>query len=317
MPEIEKDAALEMMNAITLMMGDKLKQLLGRKSRIECREVRRIIPEGLELELPRSTVAVEEDRAAGQKQIRNLYIFEKETVRRITNFIMGVDADAYNPLDEVALSTFKEVLSQCIRIEESQLQTLLNVQQTGTVGELMMSESARDIEQRLKDWNNGILQFVRFGLEIEDVMKAEFYKITTDGLFASMEDETREESRDVSGQEILDSQERNRKKRPISVKTVSFPEFKMEETENTVSDIGEDRKKIRDISLNISVQIGRAVCKMKDILDMQEGQVLMLDKQAGAPADVVVNGILIGRGDVLVSNDNFAARITEIIGKKE
>lgn len=314
MPEIEKDAALEMMNAITLMMGDKLKQLLGRKSRIECREVRRIIPEGLELELPRSTVAVEEDRAAGQKQIRNLYIFEKETVSRITNFIMGVDADAYNPLDEVALSTFKEVLSQCIRIEEAQLQTLLNVRQSGTVGELMMSESARDIEQRLKDWNNGILQFVRFGLEIEDVMKAEFYKITTDGLFASMEDDIREGSQDVSGQDI---QERSRKKRPISVKTVSFPEFKVEETENTVMDIGEERKKIRDISLNISVQIGRSVCKMKEILDMQEGQVLMLDKQAGAPADVVVNGILIGRGDVLVSNDNFAARITEIIGKKE
>lgn len=317
MPEIEKDAALEMMNAITLMMGDKLKQLLGRKSRIECREVRRIIPEGLELELPRSTVAVEEDRAAGQKQIRNLYIFEKETVSRITNFIMGVDADAYNPLDEVALSTFKEVLSQCIRIEEAQLQTLLSVRQTGTVGELIMSESARDIEQRLKDWNNGILQFVCFGLEIEDVLKTEFYKITTDGLFASMEDETREDGRAVSGQDIQEVQERGRKKRPISVKTVSFPEFKIEETENTVSDIGEDRKKIRDISLNISVQIGRAVCKMKDILDMQEGQVLMLDKQAGAPADVVVNGILIGRGDVLVSNDNFAARITEIIGKKE
>lgn len=178
----------------------------------------------------------------------------------------------------------------------------------------MMSESARDIEQRLKDWNNGILQFVRFGLEIEDVMKAEFYKITTDGLFASMEDDIREDSQDVSGQDI---QERSRKKRPISVKTVSFPEFKVEETENTVMDIGEERKKIRDISLNISVQIGRSVCKMKEILDMQEGQVLMLDKQAGAPADVVVNGILIGRGDVLVSNDNFAARITEIIGKKE
>lgn len=317
MPEIDKDAALEMMNAITLMMGDKLKQLLGRKSRIECREVRRIIPEGLELELPRSTVAVEEDRAAGQKQIRNLYIFEKETVSRITNFIMGVDGDAYNPLDEVALSTFREVLSQCIRIEEAQLQTLLNVRQTGTVGTPMLSESARDIEQRLKDWNNGILQFVRFGLEIEDVMKAEFYKITTDGLFASMEAETGEDGRAVSGQDMQDFQERSRKKRPISVKTVSFPEFKVDEIVNTVSDIGEERKKIRDISLSISVQIGRSVCKMKDILEMQEGQVLMLDKQAGAPADVVVNGVLIGRGDVLVSNDNFAARITEIIGKKE
>lgn len=74
---------------------------------------------------------------------------------------------------------------------------------------------------------------------------------------------------------------------------------------------------IRDISLDVSVQIGRSVCKVKDVLGMKEGQVLTLDKQAGAPADIVVNGVLLGRGDVLVSNDNFAARITEIIGKKE
>ena len=44
---------------------------------------------------------------------------------------------------------------------------------------------------------------------------------------------------------------------------------------------------------------------------------LTLDKQAGAPADIVVNGVLIGRGDVLVSGDNFCRKITEIIGKKE
>ena len=43
MPEIDKSTALEMMNAITLMMGEQLKQLLGRKSRIECREVRPMI----------------------------------------------------------------------------------------------------------------------------------------------------------------------------------------------------------------------------------------------------------------------------------
>lgn len=307
---MEKDAAFEMMNAITLMMGDKLKQLLGRKSRIECREVRRIIPEGLEQEFPRSTVMVEENRQQGQKQVHNLYIFDKETVSRITNFIMGFEADAYNPLDEVAISTFREVLSQCIQIEVMETKSLLNLETKGTIQGVYTSENARDLEQRLKGWNEGLLLFERFGIEVEDVLKAEFFKITTDSLFVSMEEANREEPR-------REVQEPARKKRPITVKTVSFPEFKVEDIEDTVHEIGEDRKTIRDISLNVSVQIGHSVCRVKDVLEMKEGQVLTLDKQAGAPADIVVNGILIGRGDVLVSNDNFAARLTEIIGKKE
>lgn len=320
MPDMEKDAAFEMMNAITLMMGDKLKQLLGRKSRIECREVRRIIPEGLEQEFPRSTVMVEESRRVGQKQIHNLYIFDKETVRRVTNFIMGVEADAYNPLDEVAVSTFREVLSQCIQIEEMETKSLLNLQSEGTIEGVYTSENAHELEQRLKGWNEGILLFVRLGLEIEDVLKTEFFKITTDSLFLSMEEMGREEAEREEAAHAKsrgEVQETAKKKRPISVKTVSFPEFKVEDIEDTVQEIGDERKKLRDISLNISVQIGRSICKVKDVLDMKEGQVLTLDKQAGAPADIVVNGVLIGRGDVLVSNDNFAARLTEIIGKKE
>ena len=318
MPEIEKDAALEMMNAITLMMGDKLKQLLGRKSRIECREVRRIIADGLEQEILRNTVTVEETRELGQKQVRNLYIFDREVVSQITNFIMGFDAEVYNPLDEVAISTFREVLSQCIQIEEKEIEALVNLKTSGSIVGVYMSESGQEIEQRLRGWNDGILLFVRFGLEIEDVLKTEFYKITTDSLFMSMEELNHEKNRQEPEREILEeSSAASRKKRSISVKTVSFPEFKVEDVENTVQEFGEERKRLRDISLDISVQIGRSICKVKDILDMEEGQVLTLDKQAGAPADIVVNGVLVGRGDVLVSNDNFAARITEIIGKKE
>ena len=59
------------------------------------------------------------------------------------------------------------------------------------------------------------------------------------------------------------------------------------------------------------------MCSVMDVLSFKEGQVLVLDKQAGSPADVVANGELIGRGDVLVSGDHFGARIIEIVGKRE
>ena len=55
----------------------------------------------------------------------------------------------------------------------------------------------------------------------------------------------------------------------------------------------------------------------KDIIDFGQGTVIELNKQAGAPVDIVVNGRLLARGDVVVIDDNFGVRITEIVGTKE
>lgn len=57
--------------------------------------------------------------------------------------------------------------------------------------------------------------------------------------------------------------------------------------------------------------------KIKDIVDFGQGTVIELNKQAGAPVDIVVNGQLLARGDVVVIDDNFGVRITEIVGVKE
>ena len=71
------------------------------------------------------------------------------------------------------------------------------------------------------------------------------------------------------------------------------------------------------VSLNVSVEIGRTKRKIKDIVDFGQGTVIELNKQAGAPVDIVVNGQLLARGDVVVIDDNFGVRITEIVGVKE
>ena len=59
------------------------------------------------------------------------------------------------------------------------------------------------------------------------------------------------------------------------------------------------------------------VKKIKDIMDFSQGTVIELEKQAGAPVDIIVNGQLIARGDVVVIDDNFAVRVTSIVNKEE
>ena len=70
------------------------------------------------------------------------------------------------------------------------------------------------------------------------------------------------------------------------------------------------------VPLEVSVEIGKAKKKIKDILEFTQGTVIELDRQAGAPVDVIVNGHLIAKGDVVVIDDNFAVRITEIVKSK-
>lgn len=70
------------------------------------------------------------------------------------------------------------------------------------------------------------------------------------------------------------------------------------------------------VPLEISVEIGTAKRKVKDILEFTQGTIIELERQAGAPVDIIVNGNLIAKGDIVVIDDNFAVRITEIMKSK-
>ncbi len=82
------------------------------------------------------------------------------------------------------------------------------------------------------------------------------------------------------------------------------------------ADQKDNLKLLMGVPLEISVEIGTAKRKVKDILEFTQGTIIELERQAGAPVDVVVNGNLIARGDVVVIDDNFAVRITEIVKSK-
>jgi len=70
---------------------------------------------------------------------------------------------------------------------------------------------------------------------------------------------------------------------------------------------------LRDVELNVKIELGRARMLVEDVLKLCEGSVVELDKLAGDPVDVFVNDRLVARGEVLVLNDNFCVRVNEII----
>lgn len=68
-----------------------------------------------------------------------------------------------------------------------------------------------------------------------------------------------------------------------------------------------------DVPLRVAVELGRAHMAVRDVLALQTGSVVELDRAAGQPVDVLVNDRLIARGEVVVIEDRFGVRITEII----
>jgi flagellar motor switch protein FliN len=75
---------------------------------------------------------------------------------------------------------------------------------------------------------------------------------------------------------------------------------------------------LRDVDLNVKIELGRSRMLVEDVLKLGEGSVVELDKLAGDPVDVFINERLVARGEVLVLNDNFCVRINEIVaGVKE
>ncbi len=70
---------------------------------------------------------------------------------------------------------------------------------------------------------------------------------------------------------------------------------------------------LRDVELNVKIELGRSQMTVEEVLCLGEGAVVELDKLAGDPVDVFVNDRLIARGEVLVLNDNFCVRINEIV----
>lgn len=95
--------------------------------------------------------------------------------------------------------------------------------------------------------------------------------------------------------------------------TASFNELKDESVAG--SDVNLDV--VLDIPVNLSMEIGRTKISIRNLLQLNQGSVVELERLAGEPMDVLVNGTLIARGEVVVVNEKFGIRLTDIISPAE
>lgn len=327
MLNLDQEAMTELLEMETVPVCNTLGALLGRRTKITVTDVSEADLESIGEQLPHFNVVIEGERTAKDLRAPQLYIFERDDMVRLTNFIMGIPVDAPSQLDEIALSTLKEVASQCMSAAMEEIGDFLGRDPGLTLGSVTAYDGPAPILDMIHryGWNENNFILIRLEMEIDGVFTTDVLVASSDQLQdifgipdIGQEWEDQTEAAQLQPQYQAQSQSQTQPQvKAVPVQSVAFPEFQYQPIEYQTDRIGEDRKRLRDITMDVSVRIGSTVCSIKDILALEEGQVLTLDKQAGSPADVMANGKLIGKGDILVTDDRFAARIVEIVGKKE
>ena len=101
----------------------------------------------------------------------------------------------------------------------------------------------------------------------------------------------------------------------VTVRPVQFSAF--EQQNQGFSDENRNLELVMDVTLNLSVELGKTTLSIKEVLEMTRGSVVELERVAGEPVDLLANGKLIARGEVVVIEDNFGLRITSIVSPAE
>jgi flagellar motor switch protein FliN/FliY len=106
---------------------------------------------------------------------------------------------------------------------------------------------------------------------------------------------------------------------PAELRIASRPEPQLVTDSIITSRIGDDPSLalLMDIPLEVSVELGRVKMLVRDIVELGAGSIVEIEKAAGEPVDILVNRRLVARGEVVVIEDNFGVRITEILNPRE
>jgi flagellar motor switch protein FliN/FliY len=150
-------------------------------------------------------------------------------------------------------------------------------------------------------------QFIpmKFAKKIKELMEKTFGKVNK-----NEKSSINSNKQDKSNSNVI-------KEKKIKVQPVEFGEFEKKE-EPISPNIDLSRLELLlDVPLEIKVELGSTKLNLREILELHEGSMIQLNKLAGEPLDIFANGRLIARGEVVVIDENFGIRITEIVSLRE
>ena len=336
----EEDALGEIGNISMGTSATTLFTLLNNKVTITTPRISVMTWDDLVRQYPLPYVGVEVKYTEGLKGT-NLLILKEDDVKVITDLMMGgTGQNTVEEINELHLSAIGEAMNQMIGSASTSLSTMFskNINISPPKAFLMKFEDKQPYEFLSRDNVVKIaFRMVVDGLidsEIMQLIPLDFAKETAGKLlnpdFAKEAEnyDIKQEKKENSRIEIEETQNVSKSRSyteipksdivdnntkinyaPINVQPVQFQSF----DKDNVSGDKENIDLIMDVPLEISVELGRTKRLIKDILEFGPGTVIELDRLAGEPVDIIVNGKFIAKGEVVVIDESFGVRITDIV----
>ncbi|MGI9951186.1 flagellar motor switch phosphatase FliY [Moorellaceae bacterium AZ2] len=315
--EEEKDALGEIGNISMGSAATALSQILNRKVLITTPNTRVTTPEELFASFQMPYVIIEVNFTEGLSG-SNLLIIKTKDAAVIADLMMGGSGQVeQQELDEIQKSAVAEAMNQMIGTAATSMSTVFN--RSVKISPPQVTPVNFTLESFASPWPAGQpIAVVSFRMEIEglveseimQVMPVEVAKEAIGMLFATS-------SASLPGDGTLDGgQGDTAPKAAEEVPSSSGPSFAPGESSRPPQVYGATPRNLElilDVPLDIEVVLGTAVKPIKEILNLGPGSIVELEKMADEPVEILVNGTLIAQGEVVVVNESFGVRITNIL----
>lgn len=325
----EIDALGEIGNISMGTSATTLFTLLNNKVTITTPKVNVMTWEDLVKQYPLPYVGVEVKYTEGLEGT-NLLILKEDDVKTITDLMMGGDGhNTMGDINDLHLSAIGEAMNQMIGSSSTSLSSMLNMSINISPPKAFLIKF-RDSNPVDFSINESIVR-ISFKMEVEGILDSEIMQLIPINFAKQMvrnllHPSTELKEKRDNKQEIPDKSRIIDESTPqtdngntnvdkgnmnsVHVQPVQFETF---DKDNSSSVDKENIDLIIDVPLEITVELGRTKKLIKDILEFGPGTVVELDRLAGEPVDVIVNGKFIAKAEVVVIDENFGVRITDIV----
>ncbi|WP_100332011.1 flagellar motor switch phosphatase FliY [Bacillus xiapuensis] len=346
----EQDTLGEIGNISFGSSATALSSLLNQKVDITTPAVSIIEKSRLKDEFPHPYVAIEVKYTEGFSGV-NLLVIKQTDAAIIADLMLGGDGTDPNPeLGDIQLSAVQEAMNQMMGSAATSMSTIFSKRvdispPSIALMDLKVGEGGENIPEQ------DLLAKISFRLTIGDLIDSNimqlipitFAKSLVNELvnppsnepaeqqpspqadpvqpqqqapsqLAAEPNEQPNEAAAQGGSQTMPQQHESQRQSPVNVQTATFTNFEPSQLQKHEA---RNLNMLLDIPLQVTVELGRTTRTVKDVLDLTSGSIIELDKLAGEPVDILVNRRLIAKGEVVVIEENFGVRITDILSQSE
>ncbi|MFL9650796.1 flagellar motor switch phosphatase FliY [Exiguobacterium chiriqhucha] len=333
---MESDALGEIGNISFGNSATALSTLLQQKVEITTPIVSEVTIDALRERYPTPHVALRVGYTEGLKG-ENVLVLTREDAAIISDLMLGGTGIGVDPegLDEIRLSAVQEAMNQMMGAAATSLSTVFSkkIDISPPLVEVFDATKNQTIIDRLELWETMVL--IEFNLKVGTLIDSKIVQIAPVQFGKQLVNELMTATSPApvapapAAAPVAPQQEAPKASAPVTQQPVrpeakSVPEVAVSQAEfmplhaPTANDsIPANLGLLYDVPLNVTVELGRTKRSVREVLELSQGSIIELDKLAGEPVDIYVNQQRIARGEVVVIEENFGVRVTEIIQPHE